>query len=96
MVSKDSAFNSIIQKLYTNSHLNNLTTFCEAVANAAGKQIEVVHVPEDQQTEVAKKTLTGLYPFLETSEGFINESVAIAAYLAHGTPLLGSNNVERA
>jgi glutathione S-transferase len=73
-----------------------LTNFCRAVAHAAGKDIEVVYVPEDQQIEVAKKSLTGLYPFLETAEGTISESVAIASFLAHGTPLLGSNNVERA
>lgn len=28
---------TILSELYTNSHLNNLTTFCEAVAHAAGK-----------------------------------------------------------
>jgi len=34
---------------------------------------------------------------LETPEGNLNESVAIAKYLAHGHPtLLGTNHVERA
>ena len=33
---------------------------------------------------------------LETNEGVLHESVAIAKFLAHGTPLLGANDLERA
>ena len=41
--------------------------------------------------------MTGKYPMLETPEGRINESIAIAKYLANSHPtLLGSNAGERA
>ena len=41
--------------------------------------------------------MTGKFPMLETPEGNLNESVAIAKYLAHGhATLLGTNHVERA
>jgi glutathione S-transferase len=41
--------------------------------------------------------MTGKFPFLTTPEGNLNESVAIAKYLAHGHPtLLGTNALEQA
>lgn len=54
-------------------------------------------VPEGQLAEVKAKSVTGKFPMLETPEGNLNESVAIAKYLAHShASLLGANNVERA
>lgn len=40
--------------------------------------------------------MTGKYPCLKTSEGTLNESVAIAKYFAYGTDLLGKSHWEQA
>jgi len=58
---------------------------CRVVAASAGTQCEMVNGR-------APANMTGMYPILETEHGCLNESVAIAKYLADGhATLLGSN-----
>jgi elongation factor 1-gamma len=74
-----------------------LTNFARAVALQAGQHVELVVVPEEGLAEVKAKGVTGKFPLLETPEGTLNESVAIAKFLASGSAtLLGSSNVEKA
>ena len=70
-------------------------------ANIAGVGYEeVFNTPEEQKSkEWRSKSLTGKTPTLETPEGqFINESAAIARYLAElgQGKLAGSSNFETA
>lgn len=88
-----------MQKLYTNFFHNGLTQFVRTVAKHAGKDIETVTVGPDASNyaEIKAKSVTGTFPMLETADGCITESVAIAKFFAHGhATLLGTNNVERA
>ena len=74
-----------------------MTQFCRVVALQNGQKVELVVVPEADLAAVKAKGVTGQFPMLETPEGNINESVAIAKFLAHGSAtLLGTNNLERA
>ena len=68
-------------------------------AEINGKQVEVEVVSDETKNskEFKAKNLTGKFPLLETPEGNLSESIAIAKYLAAGHPtLLGTNAVERA
>ena len=70
---------------------------CLSVAAANNKKLEVVFADEAMKATLKATNTTGKYPMLETPEGRLNESIAIAKYLAAGHPtLLGSNASERA
>merc|ERR1712032_1384052 len=66
-----------------------------AVARFANAQVEMENVkwgaPEREQLK--KKTITGTFPYLETSNGILSEAYAIVQYLAD-EKLNGSNNTE--
>ena len=67
----------------------------------AGVHVEEVMVSDEEQKtkEFKQKCLTGKFPILETSEGVIFESAAIARYLARLNPdarLIGFDNLENA
>jgi elongation factor 1-gamma len=70
-----------------------------AVAAAAGVSYDyvILSAEEAASKDFKAKSATGKFPMLETPEGNLNESLAIAKYFAHGhATLLGANNVERA
>lgn len=72
---------------------------CQVVAKLNNKNVELVI--DSDETRAAKEYKSfnpcNKFPVLETAEGNIFESHAIAKYLAHGSAtLLGANNVERA
>ena len=68
-----------------------------AVAHAAGTPVERVVVAAEEMKDHKAKTLTGKFPYLETPEGCLVESLAIAGFLAHGKEEInGSTNLERA
>ena len=72
---------------------------CRVVAKLAKKNVTSVQVkPEEKNSKEFKaKNIFGKFPMLETNEGILHESMAIAKYLAHGhATLLGGNDVERA
>jgi glutathione S-transferase len=76
-----------------------MVLFCAVTAEAAGKPVTVVTLTEEQRAsaEYKNKNMTGKFPLLETPEGCLNESVAIAKFLAHGHPtLLGADEWQRA
>jgi glutathione S-transferase len=82
-------------KIYTNYPWNPYVAMCRVVAEAAGAQCEMVVVDEEKKNSAEHKkiNMTGKYPLLETEEGCLNESVAIAKYLADGhATLLGVNS----
>lgn len=72
---------------------------CRVVAKLNSKDLEVVVVSEETRAtkEYKALNLTNKFPLLETSEGTLSESHAIAKFLAAGSPtLLGSSPLERA
>ena len=71
----------------------------KVVAKLAGKKLDstVLDAKTRNDKDWRAKNLFGKWPVLETKEGVICESMAIAKYLAAGhASLLGSNDVERA
>jgi elongation factor 1-gamma len=73
--------------------------FAAVVADFVGSQITEVFVSEEEAKtkEFKAKSLTGKYPLLETEDGTLFESAAIARYLARRNPeagLLGKNAYE--
>lgn len=88
-----------MQKLYINYPFNVWAFSGRIAAKMNGKDIDVECVTEEVKNSKEHKAinLTHKYPFLVTPEGNLNESYAIAKYLAHGhATLLGSSNEERA
>ena len=88
-----------MQKIHAQYAQNILVNFCQVVAKIAGKNVELVI--DSDETRAAKDYRNfnpmNKFPVLETAEGNIFESHAVAKFLAHGhATLLGSNNVERA
>jgi elongation factor 1-gamma len=86
-------------KLYNNNPGNLFTAVAAITANFAGVQLdEVVLGPEEAKgKEYKTKVLTGKFPALETEQGVLFESAAIARYIARkntGAGLLGSNEHE--
>ena len=87
-------------KLYTNYTGNLLAQYCQVVAKLSKQQYELVVA--DQKMKDSKdfkaKNLTGKFPMLETSEGCLVESLAIAKHFARlGAPdLLGKDAMEKA
>jgi len=78
---------------------NVLVQMCQVTAKIAKKNLEVVIDTDEDRKAPAYKALnpTNKFPLLETPEGNLSESHAIAKFLAHGhATLLGSNPVERA
>ena len=71
---------------------------CRVVANLANKKVKSTQLDPTARNskEMKAKNLFGKFPILETKEGIIHESMAIAKYLAHGTKLLGGNDLQRA
>lgn len=70
-------------------------------ADLAKATVELVVLSEEEikSKETKAKNLTGKFPFLETSEGNLNESAAIARYLASqgsNKQLLGNSDFEKA
>ena len=72
--------------------------YCCAIAEAAGKPVamKVLTAEERASAEYKNINMTGKFPLLQTPEGCLNESVAIAKFLAHGTDLLGADEWQRA
>lgn len=76
-----------------------MVLYCVAVSHAAGNPVEMKVLSEEQRASAEYKNInmTGKFPLLQTPEGCINESIAIAKYLAHGhATLLGKDEWERA
>ena len=72
---------------------------CRVVAKLAGKKVtaELVEPEKRNSKEFKAINIFGRFPMLETPEGVLHESMAIAKYLAHGhATLLGTNDLERA
>ena len=72
---------------------------CVVVAKMNKKQVEVVIDSDETRAEASYKAFnpTNKFPLLETPEGKLSESHAVAKYLAHGhASLLGANALERA
>jgi elongation factor 1-gamma len=86
-------------KLHANQPFNVLVNMCRVVAKAAGKNVEVVMVSDEQRATKEYKAVnpTNKFPLLETPEGNVQESMTVAKFLAHGhATLLGKNATERA
>lgn len=86
-------------KLYINYPFNYYSFVGRIAAVLNDKQVEVIVASEELKAskEFKAKNLTGKYPFLETEEGNLSESIAIAKYIAHGHPTLnGTTNFEAA
>ena len=68
---------------------------CRVIANMSGAKVtsQVIDPATKNSKDFKAKNLFGRLPILETKEGVIHESMAIAKFLAHGTPLLGSNDI---
>lgn len=81
-----------------NYQFNFFGMACQVVANMAGKKVAVKIIDKDTIATPAYKAvnMTGKFPLLKTQEGCINESVAIAKFLASGSKMMGANAVERA
>ena len=72
---------------------------CRVVAKIAKKNVTSVQVDAEMKNskEFKAKNIFGKFPMLETNEGILHESMAIAKYFAHGhATLLGTNDLERA
>jgi elongation factor 1-gamma len=88
-------------KLY-NNHLGNYFTHAVAItAKLAGVELEIVNLDAEEQKskDYKQKCLTGKFPSLETPEGHLFESAAIARYIAKLNPekgLYGNNAFEQA
>lgn len=78
-------------KIY-NNHTGNLFTDMAIITAALSKiAVEEVVMTDEQQKskEYKQKCLTGKFPCLETPEGTIFESAAIARYFARANPETG-------
>jgi len=65
--------------------------------NGKDISVDVVDADRIKSKEYKAINMTGKFPMLETPEGNISETIAIAKYLAHGhATLLGANAVEQA
>jgi glutathione S-transferase len=69
-------------KLYTLNVINSYTTMPRVVAKLTGQTVEVVKVDAEfkKSAEFLKLSSTDQFPLLETKEGGIQESTAIAVY----------------
>lgn len=88
-----------MQKLHVNYPFNFYSFPARVVAELNNKQVHVEFIDEVTRNskEYKQVNMTGKFPMLETPEGRLNESIAIAKYLAHGHQhLLGSTPAERA
>lgn len=86
-------------KLHTQFPGNILVQMCQVTAKLANKNVELVIDTDEVRNTPAYKAFnpTNKFPLLETPEGNLSESHAIAKFLAHGhASLLGGNPVERA
>lgn len=88
-------------KLYSNGRQNQFVNTAMVVANICGVQVEEVITTEEERKapEHIKKFGHTKCPALETPEGNVTESVAIAKFFARHAPqhnLLGSNSWEEA
>jgi len=88
-----------LMHIHINYPFNFFAFAARSVAAHAGKELGVKII--DAETIASKEykaiNITGKFPMLETPEGNLNESIAIAKYLASGhATLLGTNHVERA
>ena len=78
---------------------NLLVQACQVIAKMAGKNVALEIVSDERRAEKSYKEInpTNKFPLLETPEGNLQETQAIAKFLAHGhASLLGGNAVERA
>jgi glutathione S-transferase len=88
-------------KIY-NNHLGNFFTHIAVITSKfAGVQLDVTTLTDEEQKskEYKQKCLTGKFPCLETNEGHLFESAAIARYIARIHPdsgLVGGNAYENA
>ena len=85
-------------KLYLTNPLSSCCSITRVAADLTGQKVDVVVVDDAMKKTLSVKNTTGLYPMLETSEGCLNESFAIAKYFCAlaGGKFLGSTNVEKA
>ena len=86
-------------KIHSQMPGNMLVNMCQVVAKMANKPLEMVIDTEEDRKAPAYKNFnpSNKFPLLETPEGNLSESHAIAKFLANGhATLLGSNPVERA
>jgi len=86
-------------KLHTQFPGNILVQSCQVVAKLAGKPLEVVVDSDERRAEKSYKEFnpTNKFPLLVCPEGQLQETQAIAKFLASGSAsLLGSSAVERA
>jgi elongation factor 1-gamma len=86
-------------KLYVNYPFNIFHFADTITAKINNHKLQVIVCDKDMiaSPEFKAKNMTMKFPFLETPEGNLCESVAIAKYLAHGHATLnGSSPVERA
>jgi glutathione S-transferase len=86
-------------KLYHNRVGNIFVQLAQITAKLANVPLEEVQMTAEQANskEYKLKCLTGKFPCLETADGTIFESAAIARYLARLNPdakLAGGNNFE--
>jgi len=91
--------NYLMTTIYSNNNWNPMVLYCVAVSHAAGNPVEMKILSEEERKSPEYKdiNMTGKFPLLQTPEGCINESIAIAKYLAHGhATLLGKDEWERA
>jgi len=84
-------------KLYINHPGNVFANLAFVTADLAHVEVEEVTIDKETQAspDFKKKSLTGKFPLLETADGLIFESVAIAKHLARLNPdakLLGVGN----
>jgi len=89
----------LLRKLYYGNPGNSYEQGCRVVAKLAGKSVtsELVDAEKKATKEFKAINIFGRFPMLETSEGVLHESMAIAKYLANGhATLLGANDLERA
>ena len=86
-------------KIYVNYPFNFFAIAGRCVAEMNGQKLAVEYCDAEKiaSKEFKAINMTGKFPLLETPEGRINESIAIAKYLAHGSStLLGSSPIEAA
>lgn len=76
---------------------SNTALITAALAKVKVEEI-ILNEEEAKSKETKAKVLTGKFPFLETDQGVLFESAAIARFLASqgNKALLGSNDFEQA
>ena len=85
-------------KLHAYNPINSMVSLDRLVAKLTGQKLEVVVVSDDKKKSAEYKKINprAQFPMLETEEGVLYESTAIAKYLCQVSgKLLGSNAVER-